>query len=334
MTDHNSWSWNQKLKDFSLLYSLFLIRFVGLWPYTINRRTNDFKTNWFLMLRPILSGIIFIILFVVFFRKLLPSVKRQWKSEAANMLMLFFGMLNTLSLITTYLTVFLQIKRIKSIIVRSKEFKIKSQRLLTDNTNRSASAVLQYLFKAVIVMVCLIVVVYLKIFFANVPLAVYMLPFLVVPVVVNNTVPILFFGAILFATVYFERINAKIAEIIRNANVLTLPKHNHFGRMHRYCELSDLLDELAILHMELTRLTQDVCKVCNLHMTGYVAWLTVNAILQKFFVYMCLSIWFQDLLDTRFQMELCVIGVFTIIIIWADLILLANVCFTITREVV
>lgn len=309
---------------------------MGLWPYTIHPRTKDFKTTWFLMLQPILTGTVFLISFVVFFRKLLPSVKKQWKSDAANMLMTFFGMLNTISLITTYLSVYLQIKRIKSIIVRSQEFKIKSQQLLTDNVSRSASATVLYLFKAIIILLCFIVLVLSKILNADLPIPGFVLPVLVVPVVINNTVPILFYGAILFATIYFERINAKIGEIVRNANALTLQEHNLFGKMHRYCELSDLLDELAILHMELSRLTQDICKVCNLHMTVYVTWLTVNVILQEFFVYMCVSNWLKDLhvMGARFPVEMCVIGVLTIILIWTDLIMFGQLCFTITREVV
>lgn len=325
------WSWKQKLQDISALYSLILIRFFGLWPYTIDRRTKDFKSTWFLKLQPILMGITFLITFSVIFSKLLPSLNRQWKSDAAKVLMGIFGTLNTFSSLNTYICVYLETERVKSIIARTQEFMVKSQRLLTDNTIRTVSAFLLYLFKSCILLVCFTALVCFKLFIGLPLMPVYVLPFVALPVVINATVPNLFFGAILVATVYFERINAKISDIVRNANALTLQKHKNSGQMHRYCELSDLLDELAVLHTELIRLTQDVCKVCNWYMTGYIAWLTINAIVQKFFVYMLISSVLKGII--AFPATLLVIGLLNIAFVWIELIMFAYLCFTIMQEV-
>lgn len=325
-------SWKQILQDICAVYSLIMIRIFGLWPYAIDRRSKDFKSTWFLKLQPILMGIIFLITFSVIYLKLLPSLYIQWKSDAAKVLMTIFGTLNTFSSLLTYICVYLQTQRVKSIIVRSEEFLVKSQRLLTDDTIRTVSAFLLYLFKSFFLLACFTALVCFKMYIGLPLLPAYVIPFLVLPVVMNATLPNLFFGVILVATVYFERINAKISEIVRIANLLTLQKHKNFGQMHRYCELSDLFDELAVLHMELTRLTQDVCKVANLYMTGYIAWLIINAIVQKFFVSMLIS---NSLKHTiAFQPTLLAIGLLNIAFVWIELIMFAYLCFTIMQEVV
>lgn len=327
-----SWSWKQKLQDLSAVYSLILIRIFGLWPYTKDHRTNEFKSTWFLKLQPILTGIILLIPFAVILPKKWPSVTRQWKSDAANVFTDIFGTLQSASLIATYISIFLQTQRVKSIIIRSQEFMVKSQRLLTEDAIRTTSAILKYLFKSFVILACYTTLVSIILWMTTQSMPGYVLPFVVLPVLLIATVPNLFFGTILFATVYFERINAKIAEIVRNANLLMMQKYRKFGRMHQYCELSDLLDELAVLHMELTRLTQDVCKLCNLHITGYISWHSMNAIVQKLFIYICISNGLMELIV--FPTTLIVIWVLTIILIWIDLIMFAHLCFTIICEVV
>lgn len=217
-----SWSWKQNLQDLSALYSFLLIRIFGLWPYTIDHRTRVFKTTWFLQLQPILTGIVFLISHAVILPELMPSVRRQWKSDAANFFMDIFGTLTSISLITTYIGIFLQRKRVKSIIVRSHEFVVKSKRLLTDDLTRTTSAILIYLFKSSFLLACYLILVCLKIWIAKLSTSAYVLPFLVLPILFLATVPNFSFGAILFATVHFERINAKIAEIVENANTQIL----------------------------------------------------------------------------------------------------------------
>lgn len=324
------WSWKHILQSLSAAYSLFLIRFFGLWPYTIDSRTNHFRTNWFSKLHPILIGTIFLVTYTVIYRKLLPSMNIQWKSDAANVLMHIFGTLNAFSSPTTYICVYLQTQKVKSIIVRSQEFIIKSQRLLTENSMRTASALLLYLFKSFIIFICFTTLVCLKLFLSSPLMPTYVLSFVVLPILLIAAVPNLFFGAILIATVYFERINAKITEVIGIANVLALQKHKQFAQIHRYCELSDMLDELAVLHMELNRLTLDVCKVCNFYMTAYITWLTLNAIVQKFFVYTFIT---SGLKQLTFPTAVAVIGVLNIAFVWIELIMFAYLCFTIMNEV-
>lgn len=327
----NRWSWKQKLQYLSVFYSLFLIRIFGLWPYKIDRRIKIFKTTWFLKLQPILMGILFFIAFSVIFRNILPALNRQWKSDAANVLMKIFGTINTFFLLNIYVSVYLQTQRVKSIIVRTQEFMVKSQPLLIDDTIRTTSAILLYLLKSFVLFICFTATVCLKLYIASTLLPAYVLPFVAVPVLIIATVPNLFFGAILFATVYFERINAKVVEIVRNANLLTVQKHKCIGRTHRYCGLSDLLDEMAVLHMELTRLTQDVCKLCNSHIMSYLTFLCMNAIVQKFFLYMAVSIGLRELI--AFPTSLVMTGVLNIIFIWIELIMFAHLCLTITTEV-
>lgn len=328
MTAKN-WSWKHNLHVLSVAYSFFLIRAFGLWPYTIDRRSNTFKTTWFLMAQPILTVTLILISFARAAPMLLPLLQRQWKSDASNMLIHIFGTINIGSLLTTYISVYLQARNVKSIIVRIQEFLVKSQRLLTDDTIRTVSALLIYLFKSFVLLVCLTSLACIKIQLASLSSSGFILIFAVVPILINAIVPNLFFGFILFAKVYFERINAQIVEIVRKGNLLPLQKHNHFGRLH--CELSDFLDELAILHMELTRLTQDICKICNVNLTGYITWLSVNVLFQKFYVYMCISNGITELIV--FPTTLVVIGVLTIIILWSDIIMIAHFCFTIMSEV-
>lgn len=328
----NNWSWKLNLQLLSTLYSLTLIRIYGLWPYTIDRQTKIFKTSWFLMLQPILTGIIFIVAFVVVFPMILPSMTRRWNSDAANILMTIFGTINFVSLVTTYVSVYSQTEMIKSIIARSQKIMLKSHRLLTDHQIRTASANLLYLFKSFVLLVCFTTLTCYKLRIATQSMSVLALPFIAIPIMIELAIPNLFFGTILFATIYFERINAKIMEIVRSANQLSLQEHKNFGRMFRYCKLSDLLDELAVLHVELTQLTQDICKVCNFDMTRYIMWLTLNAIVQKFFAFMCISVVLKGLIT--FPTKLVIVLILNITFIWIELFMFARLCLNVTHEVV
>lgn len=320
----------QKLQYLSAMYSLFLIRIFGLWPYTVNLRTKAFKTTWFLKLQPFLTGTICLITISVIYRKLIPLLNIQWKSDSSKVLLKVYGAFNTITLITTYISGFLQTKGVKSIIVRSQEFMVKSQRKLNENTIKTILAILIYLLKSFVLLICFTTLICLKLYFASPLLPIYVLPFVAVPGLIISTVPNLFFGAIIIAKVYFERINGRIAEIVRTANWLTLQKQTHFGQMHLYCELSDILDELAVLHMELTRLTQDLCTLCNVHVTGYITWLAINAVVQEFLLYMSVSM--MNLYSN--PTSLVVFNVLTISIVWIELIMFAHLCFTIMHEVV
>lgn len=326
----NSMQWKQYLQDFSAMYSWFFVRIFGLWPYTLDRRTKTFKTTWW-MFAPILTGAFCCISLVVILPFLIPSLmKTKWNSDAANMVMSLYGMLIIVCMFTTYSTVYRQTEIIKSIIVRTYEFLEKSQRILPGNTMRT-SAILLYLFKTIVLLACFTIVPCLKLRITSLSVAGFLSPFVMIPILINATIPNLFFGYILFATVYYERINVKIEEIVRLANTSAMQSHDRFGRMRRYCELSDSLDELAVLHMELTLITQDVCNTCNVRMTSYITWLSVNAIVQKMFVYGCITLGLMKLIVI--PTNLLVIGILSITYIWIDLIMLAHLGFTVMCEV-
>lgn len=76
----------------------------------------------------------------------------------------------------------------------------------------------------------------------------------------------LFYGANLFSVYYFSCLNRRIRLIVKRINRLKEEDVGSFERMKRFCDFSDAVDELAILHRRICQFTLNVNKLFSKQM--------------------------------------------------------------------
>lgn len=88
---------------------------------------------------------------------------------------------------------------------------------------------------------------------------------------VIKIVPNVFIATVLTMYFLFKQINTKVTQIIKAAMVLCVGDDlkKHF-RMQRFCELSDRLDEIAILHLELCDMLKVINAVASVQLTIHI----------------------------------------------------------------
>ena len=102
--------------------------------------------------------------------------------------------------------------------------------------------------------------------------------------VLQALVPNMFYLSALCATAHFENINAEIERIIHQAHLLVKSEAelSSLQKSVRYCELSDRLDCVAVLHYRLTSLLVDANRIFSVQLlvstTNFVGFLIIEVI--------------------------------------------------------
>lgn len=86
---------------------------------------------------------------------------------------------------------------------------------------------------------------------------------------VISIVPNIFIATVLTAFFLFKQINLKVKQIFEAAIALSCTgfKVNQNIRMQRFCELSDRLGKIAVLHLELYKLMNSINAVVSYQVT-------------------------------------------------------------------
>lgn len=177
--------------------------------------------------------------------------------------------------------------------------------------------------------------------------------FMVLPFWIFAVLPNLFAYTMLGVTLAYRRINAEIQQLVEEQIQLQQPpqfdlkdvnsESTRYGRMKKFCELSDRLDEMSILHMELGRITKQVNRIISTFLFIWCWHRMTYLIAQLFFAYQVACFILSEIqLNTRggsnvaneelnWEMVAVCIGAGMLILI--DFYLLANICFQTETEV-
>lgn len=327
--------WNKPhqlwLFQFNVKYSLLILRLFGVWPSIIDKKTRIIKTTWYLKLYPIIF-LTCICQLMIHNSPTFHSTEFEWKSDAANLLVSFYGIWLANCLFSSYTVQYYNNKDLEMVIIYGQLLYAKLTPYFDINDIKFSNLLIFYTFKSIVMATFLSYTILEKMYMLSASiqrsLSVFAIHFAIL------IVPNLFLASMLTVYFLFKQINRKVERIVRLAIVLSSEAQGkrHF-RMRRYCELSDRLDEMAVLHMEICRFMQAINKIATLQLTNYITLKFTSILVQLFFVYMYLSVWNQQDGARVFPSRLIINDVESILLNAFELAAIAQVSYMVSREV-
>lgn len=197
-----------------------------------------------------------------------PSFKagdKIWQSYAANLLIFLYGAFFAICFLSIYIDHHCKFKYIGGLTKRCCQlFTLRISKYFVIEEFSYLKVLLFYTFKSKVMMIylayCIVFRMYLMSMFDGFAMVAYFGTNYLISIVPN-----LFIASVLTAFYLFRQINLKVKRIFQAAIALSAAgaKLRQPICMQRFCELSDQLDEIAILHLELCKLMTDINAVTS-----------------------------------------------------------------------
>lgn len=320
---------------FNVRYLLIVIRLLGIWPYLIDEKAKTIRTTWYLKLYPL-------VVLMFFFASVVLSADSSktdqiiWHSVAANLLMVIYAMIFVIGFFSLFVDQHYKFKSIEVLIERCHRlFTLRISNYFVIEEFSFVKLLLLYTFKSKVMMIysayCIMSRMYLSsILHSFAVFAIFGTNY------VTSITPNLFFGCVLTSYFLFKQINTKVKRISQAAIALCAVgaelKKNF--RMQRFCELSDRLDELAVLHLELCKLMSSINSVVSYQLNNNISLRFSSLLVQMLFGYIYVSVWTQQKEGSQFPIKLFINSIHTTIFCVIDLTLLIHACHMMVTEVI
>lgn len=162
----------------------------------------------------------------------------------------------------------------------------------------------------------------------------------VIPNLMITVVPDMLFAVMQILCYYFKVINKRMEEImasvkeltispIDSGTLITVKKHL---RMKRYCDLSDRIDEIAVLHLELCSLTKNITRLYSTHLLAWTVYGVTMFIVKLFKEYIVIAAAINDE-GATLKPHLFLNNLISLITTFLGLVFLANICSKTMKEV-
>lgn len=315
-------------------YMLMIVRLFGVWPYLIDEKAETFRTTWYLKLLPL--AVIFSVIASLALGT--PAFKTQditWHSVAANLLVVFYGFSFITCFFSTYIDQHYRLKSIEALIERCRRLAaLRISKYFIIEEFAYVKLLLLYTLKSKVIMIFTAYSIIIRMYVTSIMSGFAVLSFFAINYVIS-IVPNIFFGIVLIAYYLFKQINIKVKRISEAAITLNTLRPDltlHF-RMQRFCELSDQLDEMALLHLDLCTLMNAINSVTSIQVTSHLTIKFMSLLVQLFFVYIYVSVWIQQEGGRQFPITMFVTGIQTAILNAFELTLLVQACHIMVEEV-
>lgn len=257
------------LFQFHVRYTLIIVRMFGVWPYLIDDKSKTVRTCWCLKLYP-LSVLIFFVAAVALSSSVFKS-NIIWHSVAANIFMFLYVMFFGMSFLAIFIDQHYKFKAIEALIRRCHRlYTIRISKLFVIEEFSFVRLLLLYTFKSIIMIIYACYCIMTRIYLTSIVGYSSFLGFIGSYYVIS-IVPNLFYGTMLSLYFLFQQVNIKIKQVSGVANALSAVgaeiKQNF--RMQRFCELSDGLDEIAVLHLELCNIANAINGVVSFQLISH-----------------------------------------------------------------
>lgn len=280
-----------KMLILNVRLQMFVSQIVGLWPYYYDGRLKCYRTTWFLKCYPVCIMMVLVIGMIsstniTFEYKSSPI----FKTVAAN-------------LVRHSITIAIFVVFVSSYLIQFRNYQterfIKRVWIFSGNINKTlASAkwprywglVWLFLSKTILITIMMEFANYQKQNAGIISADHKSLNGFVV-IAHNFTaciIPNWFYGGMLAAYFCFRLINIQLIAI---RDLAIEPVKTQHGRMRRFCVLSDRLDELAVLYMELCDLTKIFNQLFNLQIFIWIWYRASFMLAQLFFGFVVMSTW-------------------------------------------
>lgn len=263
---------------------------------------------------------------------------QQFRTHAAVLTQYVFMLLSFLVYFTGYIIQYFKFSYLLNIIQLVQKCLLKLTRIINQQrANNYTDLTIRFMLKFVIVFILTVYSEYNQVDFItefgtnNVILKVCS----TFPSCIFCIAPNVFYAGILLACHYYRQLNYLITEIVKSSNQIAVAENHRQYQMTRFCELSDRLDEISVLHTELSNLTKSWNLLFSIPIFLWVWYKTAFLIVCLFFNYVVI----RDLLISKDEQRLeSRIGITSytgleMVIVALELFLVANGCFNAEFEV-
>lgn len=149
---------------------------------------------------------------------------------------------------------------------------------------------------------------------------------------ISSLVPNLFFASMLAALYFFRLINDKITNVMNKTKELEQGNRTPYQIQQQFCNLSDSLDAIAQVHLQLTRVTQRISDLARLNLLFWLSYKGCGIWMQAFTVYMYILGWIS-FANFRIPIEVFQTGIAGTLLWLAEMWSMITVCSMTMQEV-
>lgn len=276
-----------KILRFNFRVHILATQMLGFWPYFYDHRVKSYRTKWFLKCYPIcLIMLVMVGLIQSKQKKIKQATSTIFVTYAANMVLYSINIAILVVFFSNYMIQINNYRQIEALVARVKLFCIKI------NTTFGcvkwpgySGLVLIFLFKSIVVTIVIVCAEYQKnkIGESEDDGSVINGFLMIAPHIIGCIIPNWFYGGMLAAYFCFRLINTELVTISNLSNLNDEVEKTRHGRMKWYCKLSDRLDELAVLYMELCEIIKCLNRLCTLQIFIWM-WYRVSFVVVQFFL--------------------------------------------------
>lgn len=289
----------EKLLRFNVICTIWMAQIFGLWPFFYNKTSKKYQTTWYFQMYPLVVSIALITGILYSLQKLSST---NFLTAAANIisnLLIFFCVITFLG---NYLIQYMHFNKIQNLIENGSAIFKKSMVLINNSNIVFMDRLKLYMVKIVFCQLAYIFSEFVKIQNLLIVKDVSYVPiiFLSILFFIIGFIPNVYYGSILTSTLLFKELNQKIIKVVNSATDLTYQQRKYY-RMKSFCELSDSLDSIAILHYDLCTLTKRINKIFSLQLLGWVTFKYMYNLVELFLCYILACRWItqSNTLETR-----------------------------------
>lgn len=312
---------------------LFSGQVFGLWPFFFDRRRMIFSSAWYLRV----YSIVLVLTVLYFCLTNYTTTIGDRKSRTYNLTNQIFTGIMTTVLVMYFVAQHLNHLKIHQLLPVA--MRLMDKLNLINRDQPYIHMLMVFFFKTMFLDSAII--------FSSITYAsrqengiLRVIAYWVIPNVMIAVVPDLLFAVMQIMCFYFKVINNRMEGIMACVRELTtapidsvtlIPAKNHL-RMKRYCELSDRIDEIAVLHLELCSLTKSISRLYSAQMLAWTVYGVTMFIVKLFKEYIVIAAAIKDE-EAALNPHLLLNNLISLITTFLGLVFMANICSQVMKEV-
>lgn len=319
---------------------MFTNQLLGLWPYRLNYRKLLITSAWYMRLYSLGTFGIALVCCVSNYTASLIN-ENEWKrSQTFATTNQIFTLIMAIVIIVTFTALQFNHTRIERLFPVAIRLLAEVNKL---NDRLGYYGILIRFAVKIVIVDCAII--FTAVSHSSAPDRWQTYFFSIIPNMMIAFIPNLFLVAMQTLCYYFTVINKRMERIMLATKELIDACVNDMGKrieinskvtmshvsMKRFCELSDQIDEIAILHLEMCRTTRTVSRLWSLQLLTWTAYSVVTFIVKLFKEYIAIASTINNA-AIEFDMHRFANNMISLVAIFIGLVFLANIASTTMKE--
>lgn len=324
-----------------IIYIKTIAQLSGLWPYFYDKKNQVFKTTCILKLIPILTCI-FLMLSMLYSGKIIFSeTPGLFETDAANFIQTMIILSKIIMFITIYSQSYIDGDFLENLTKRAQDLYIKINTTTVATNTNYRSLLYMGIFKTVILPTIIVVTECFKIDKIAPPARdnPTLTFFVILPNWIFCIVPNLFLMGMIIALHYFRQLNTTLSEVVSHTIIMDTTEGNRgqYHHMKWFCDLSDKVDAVSVVHIELCNLVKIWNRLFSVSVFVWVSYKVILILFQLFFTFVLVRDWFTAELNRDKAVfhfaDVILIESFEVLIIAVNVIMAVHICYSCEAEV-